>query len=188
MVAAMTKYKEMQCFTSKQQWWRDSLRQFASGNSAMTIVYSNYISEVVIPQHSNVIGQVGAAVLPGGHPLLGGGVIGISRFSKKQKACQQFFSWFYSDEVATLMARLGGTAPLVSTYSSSGNILPYPWLAAQSESIACGTRGTDDVSIPGFSIRRYEFAIGTAIQKLVLENLPPEHAAVMAQTLYDYSK
>lgn len=188
MVAAMTKYKEMQCFTSKQQWWRDSLRQFASGNSAMTIVYSNYISEVVIPQYSNVVGQVGAAVLPGGHPLLGGGVIGVSRFSQNQKACQQFLNWFYSDEVAALMARLGGTAPLVSTYNSSGNILPYPWLTAQSESISCGTRGTDDVSIPGFSIRRYEFAIGTAIQKLVLENLPPEHAAVMAQTLYDYSK
>ncbi len=186
MVAAMAKYKQMQCFTSKQQWWGDSLHQFASGNSAMTIVYSNYVSDVINTQHSSVIGQVGAAVLPGGHPLLGGGVIGVSRFSDKLDACQQFLSWFYSDDIASLMVRLGGTSPLVSAYNGLGDGSPYPWLSAKKESIACGTRGTDDVSIPGFSIRRYEFAIGTAIQKLVLEDLPPEHAAVMAQTLYDF--
>ena len=188
MVAAMTQYKEMQRFTSKQQWWKDSLRQFASGNAAMTIVYSNYVSDVVNTQHSSVVGQVGVAVLPGGHPLLGGGVIGVSRFSQKQEACKQFLRWFYSDDIASLMVRLGGTSPLVSAYGDSSTVFPYPWLTAKKESIACGTRGTDDVSIPGFSIRRYEFAIGTAIQKLVLEDLPPEHAAVMAQTLYDYAK
>ena len=188
MVAAMTKYKQMQSFTSKQQWWRDSLRQFAAGNSAMTIVYSNYVSDVVNTQHSSVVGQVGVAVMPGGHPLLGGGVIGVSRFSQKQEACRQFLSWFYSDDVAALMVRLGGTSPLSSAYSESSTVFPSPWLTAKKESIACGTRGTDDISIPGFSIRRYEFAIGTAIQKLVLEDIPPEHAAVMAQTLYDYTK
>lgn len=188
MVAAMTKYKEMQNFTSKQQWWRDSLRQFASGNTAMTVVYSNYVSDVINTQYSSVVGQVGAAVLPGGHPLLGGGVIGVSKFSKKQEACRQFLRWFYSDDIASLIVRLGGTSPLISAYSNFGNVSPYPWLAAKKESIACGTRGTDDVSIPGFSIRRYEFAIGTAIQKLVLEDLSPEHAAVIAQTLYDFYK
>ena len=188
MVAAMTKYKEMQRFTSKQQWWRDSLRQFAAGNSAMTIVYSNYVSDVVNTKHSSVVGQVGVAVMPGGHPLLGGGVIGVSRFSQKQEACRQFLSWFYSDDVSSLMVRLGGTSPLASAYGDSSTVFPSPWLTAKKESIACGTRGTDEIAIPGFSIRRYEFAIGTAIQKLVLEDLPPEHAAVMAQTLYDYAK
>ena len=187
MVAAMTKYKKMQSFTCKQQWWRDSLQQFASGNSAMTVAYSNYVSDVVNAQQSNIIGQIGAAVLPGGHPLLGGGVIGVSRFSQKQDACRQFLAWFYSDDVASLMVRLGGTSPLDSAYSDSSTVFPRPWLASKKESIACGTRGADDASIPGFSIRRYEFAIGTAIQKLVLEDIPPEHAAVIAQTLYDYS-
>ena len=188
MVTAMTKYKEMQRFTSKQQWWGDSLRQFASGNTAMTVIYSNYISDVVNTQHSSIVGQVGVAVLPGGHPLLGGGVIGISRFSQKLDACRHFLNWFYSDDIASLMVRLGGTSPFVSAYDTSNTVFPYPWLTAKKESIACGTRGIDNISIPGFSIRRYEFAIGTAIQKLVLEDIPPEHAAVIAQTLYDYSK
>ena len=185
MIAAMTQYKEMQVFTSKQQWWRDSLRQFAAGNVATTVVYSNYVSDVINTRYSSIIGQVGAAVLPGGQPLLGGGVIGVSRFTKKQNACQQFLSWFYSDDIAALIVRLGGTSALVSAYSDFGSVSPYPWLAAKKESIACGTRGIDDVSIPGFSIRRYEFSIGTAIQNLVLNDLTPEQAAVLAQTLYD---
>jgi hypothetical protein len=71
---------------------------------------------------------------------LGGGVIGMSRFSQKTHACKQFFNWYYSD----------------------------------------------DIAVPGFTIRRYEFAVGTAIQKLILNDLPPEHAAIIAQTLYDY--
>lgn len=185
MVAAMTKYKEMQSFTAKQQWWKDSLRQFAAGNTAMAIVYSNYVSDVINTRYSNIVGQVGAAILPGKQPLLGGGVIGVSRFSKKREACRQFLSWFYSDDIASLMVRLGGTSPLVDARSDLGNITPYPWHTAKAESIACGTRGTDAVPISGFSIRRYEFAIGTAIQQLVLNDLPPEHAAVMAQILYD---
>jgi len=188
IVTAMKQYKELQQYTIKQQWWRDSLHQFASGNVAMTIAYSNYVSDVINTRYSSVVGRAGAAVLPGGHPLLGGGVIGVSRFSQKQEACRQFLNWFYSDDVASLIVRLGGTSPLVSAYENSASIVPYPWLAAKEQSIACGTRGTDDISIPGFSIRRYEFAIGTAVQKMVLDDLPPEHAAVMAQTLYDYSK
>jgi multiple sugar transport system substrate-binding protein len=188
IVAAMQQYKELQQYTSKQQWWRDSLQQFASGHVAMTIAYSNYVSDVINSRYSSVVGKAGAALIPGGHPLLGGGVIGVSRFSQKQEACRQFLNWFYSDDVASLIVRLGGTSPIVSAYRNSGSIVPYPWLAAKEQSIARGTRGTDDVSVPGFSIRRYEFAIGTAIQKMVLEDLPPEHAAVMAQTLYDYSK
>lgn len=185
MVAAMTQYKEMQNYTCKQQWWRDSLRQFATGNAATTIVYSNYVSDVINTRYSSIVGHVGAAVLPGGHPLLGGGVIGISRFSTKQEACRQFLNWFYSDDIASLMVQLGGTSAFVSAYDDIGNISPYPWLAAKKESIAFGTRGIDDASIPGFSIRRYEYSIGTAIEKLVLNDLPPEDAAGMAQRLYD---
>ncbi len=48
-----------------------------------------------------------------------------------------------------------------------------------------GTRGTT-VPDPKYTIRSYEFAIGTAVQKLILDDIPPEHAALIAQTLYDY--
>lgn len=185
IIEAMVKYKELQQYTCKRQWWRDSLRQFASGNTAMTIVYSNYVSDVINAQYSNIVGQVGTAVLPGKHPLIGGGVIGVSRFSKSKEACRQFLNWLYSDDVMSLIVRLGGTSPSVDSYDNIYYFNSHPWHAAKKESIACGTRGADGESIPGFSIRRYERAIGTAVQKLVLDSLPPEKAAAIAQDLYD---
>lgn len=185
-VEAMSRFRDMQKYTCRQQWWRDSLRQFAAGNAATAVVYSNYISDVINTKHSSVVGQVGTAMLPGGHPLLGGGVIGISRFSKQVEACKQFLTWFYSDDIASMLVRLGGTSPLASAYKDFTNFSIYPWLSVARESTVRGTRGSDGAAIPGFTIRRFEFAIGTAVQKMIFESLPPDHAAVIAQTLYDY--
>lgn len=186
MLRAMEQYSEMQRYACRQQWWKDSLRQFITGKTATTIVYSNYVSDVINTKRSNVVGVVGTAVPPGGHPLLGGGVIGVSRFSKKLEACRQFLTWYYSDDIASMLVRLGGTSPLANAYRDFENFSIYPWLSTVEECSKLGTRGTDDVTIPGFTIRRYEFAVGTAVQKLISEQIPAEHAAVIAQTLYDY--
>lgn len=186
MIEAMRQYKELQNYTCKQEWWRDSLHQFTAGKTATAIVYSNYASDVINPKFSNIIGQVGAAILPGSHPLLGGGVIGVSRFSKKIQACSQFFTWYYSNDITATLIRLGATSPLANTCKDFINTTMYPWGAAAKDSTLLGTRGSDSVRDPKFTIRNYEFAIGTAIQKLILEDIPPEHAALIAQTLYDY--
>lgn len=186
MIEAMRQYKELQNYTCKQEWWRDSLYQFTTGKSATAIIYSNYASDIINPKFSNVIGQVGAAIIPGGHPLLGGGVIGVSRFSKKIQTCRQFFTWYYSSDIAATLIRLGATSPLANTCKDFTNTTMYPWGAAAKDSTLLGTRGSNSVHDPKFTIRNYEFAIGTAIQKLILEDIPPEHAALIAQTLYDY--
>lgn len=186
MLRAMEQYKEMQNYACKQQWWRDSLRQFITGKTATAMVYSNYVSDVINTKRSNVVGQVGTAVTPGGHPLLGGGVVGVSRFSKKLDACRQFLTWYYSADIASMLVRLGGTSPLINAYRDFENFSIFPWLSTVEESTSLGTRGTNGITVPGFTIRRYEFAVGTAVQKLVREDIPPEHAAVIAQTLYDY--
>lgn len=186
MLLAMEQYKEMQNYACKQKWWRDSLRQFISGKTATAMVYSNYVADVINTKRSNVVGQVGTAVAPGGHPLLGGGVVGVSRFSQKLEACRQFLTWYYSADISSMLVRLGGTSPLINAYRDFENFSIFPWLSTVEESTAIGTRGTNGVSVPGFTIRRYEFAIGTAVQKLIQEDVSPEHAAVIAQTLYDY--
>lgn len=66
----------------------------------MTVIYSNYAAELINSGNSVVVGRVGAAILPGCKPLLGGGIVGISRYSQKQEACKQFFHWYYSADVA----------------------------------------------------------------------------------------
>ncbi len=186
MIETMRQYKELQKYTCKQEWWRDSLYQFTTRKSAMTIIYSNYVSDIINPSFSNVIGQVGAAIVPGSHPLLGGGVIGVSCYSKKIQACKQFFTWYYSSDIAATLIHLGTTSPLANTCKDFINTTLYPWGTAVKESTLLGTRGSNSVNDPKFTIRNYEFAIGTAIQKLILDDIPPEHAALIAQTLYDY--
>lgn len=45
-------------------------------------------------------------------PLLGGGIVGISRYSQKAEACKQFFHWYYSADVASLLVVWVAPPPL----------------------------------------------------------------------------
>lgn len=188
MVDAMQQYAKMTRYTVQQQWWLDSMKLFADGNAATTSIYSNYAALAMNSKHSNIVGRIGAGIIPGGHPLLGGGVIGVSRFSSKIEPCRQFFLWFYSPDVASLLIRLGGTSPLSDIYSDFRNYSIAPWMDVSKKTFEIGQRGTGAVSIPGFSIHRYEFALGTAIRNLISGAMAPQEAAAFAQTIYDNSE
>ena len=185
MVRAMEKYLAMARFSTQLLWWRDNVRQFADGTVARTAVYANHAAYVINSKHSNVVGKIGASVIPGGHPLLGGGIIGISRYSRKIDACRQFFHWYYSPDVASLLVRLGGTSPLVDAFNDFKNFSLFPWLGASKKSFEIGVRGTGPVTVPGFSIYRYEFALGTAVRSLLTGAMSPAEAAAMARPMYD---
>lgn len=55
------------CFNN---WWRDTARGFAMGDTAMALLYSNYASEI-IANGSISTGQIGFAMVPGSNPLFG---------------------------------------------------------------------------------------------------------------------
>ena len=185
MVRAMEKYLAMARFSTQLLWWRDNVRQFADGTVACTAVCANHAAYVINSKHSSVVGKIGASVIPGGHPLLGGGIIGISRYSRKIDACRQFFHWYYSPDVASLLVRLGGTSPLVDAFNDFKNFSLFPWLGASKKSFEIGVRGTGPVTVPGFSIYRYEFALGTAVRSLLTGVMSPAEAAAMARSMYD---
>ena len=185
MVNAMKQYYQMTRYASQQQWWRNSVRQFAEGMTATTIIYSNYAADIINSKHSSVVGKIGAAIVPGEKPLLGGGVVGISRYSSKIDACRKFFQWYYSPDVASLLIQLGGTSPLADTYNNFKNFSIFPWLSASRKSFEKGTRGSGAAAIPGFSNQRYEFAVGTAVRNLVSGIMTAQEAAAMAQTMYE---
>lgn len=187
LVEAMRQYKQMEQYASRQQWWGSSIQQFSDGIAATTVIFSNYASNIMSSNHSRVIGKVGAAVAPGGNPLLGGGVIGISRYSDKIEACRQFINWYYSPDIASLLVRLGGTSPLVDAYNDFRNFSIFPWLSASKASFKLGSRGTTDPRAVGFSIQKYEFAVGTAIRSMSSGITTPEEAAAMANAMYRHS-
>lgn len=188
MSAAIRQYHEMEKFSCKQKWWGDNIRQFAQGQVATTVVYSNYASALISAARSNVVGRVGAAIIPGSKPLLGGGIVGVSRYSHKAHVCKQFFRWYYSTEVASMLVRLGGTSPIVDAYEDFQNYSTFPWMNTAKKSFGLGSRGPKGTPPQGFSIQKYEFAVGSAVHNVMEGLMNPEAASHMAQAMYDTSK
>ncbi|MGQ7190081.1 extracellular solute-binding protein, partial [Escherichia sp. HC-CC] len=56
--------------------------------------------------HTTIAPTIGYAPVPGQLPQLGGGSIGMSRYSKKKKQVEQFFHWLYSDRTTTQLWKL----------------------------------------------------------------------------------
>ncbi len=111
-----------------QQWWRDTANTFAKGDIAMTILYSNFASELT-GQHSNIRDNIGFAMIPGENPLYGGGSIGICKYSKQKKLAYEFIKWLCGEEVSTAMMFLGSVSPCLSAYNNYQIIDHYPWLS-----------------------------------------------------------
>lgn len=176
MVSAMKKYQQMACYSSPQSWWSDNIRQFATEQSATTIVYSNFIAN---SKHTDIQGRLGAATVPGQHPLIGGGVIGMCKYSSKLEACKQFLTWYYSNDIASLLLQLGGVSPLNEAYTNTKYFDFYPWLPTAKKNFELATRGL--FKTPNCSIAQYEFNIGTAIRNMILGTMTIDEA-------YDYIK
>ncbi len=165
-------------------WWADSVQEFANGFTATAITYSNHVNYLMNSKHSSVVGQTNAAIIPGQHPLLGGGVLGINKFSDKTQACREFIQWYYSKDISALLQTLGGTSPLAEAYNDPQNMETFPWLAATRDSLEIGTRGINKNIVPDFSNRHFEFVLGTAIRQVIDGNMSPQQAAEFAQSIY----
>ena len=186
MHAAMEQYREMKNYTppGENMWWRDSVRQFADGSTATAHTFSNHAAYIIDSKHSNVVGKTGVAVMPGGHPLLGGGVLGIGKYTHKVEACSQFFNWFYTKDVASAMVRLGSTSPLAEAFNSYENFSVFPWLAVEKNSFSVASRGCSRATNPQFSNYHFEYALGTAIRNILNQTMDPKEAAAFAKLLY----
>ncbi|SUC30045.1 Uncharacterised protein [Providencia rettgeri] len=89
------------------KWWSESVEQFEQGKLAMLIAYMNLFNDVA---HSNIFPKIGFAPVPGGVPQLGGGALGVSRYSQKTHYAEQFYRWLYSPIVMDHLILLGGNS------------------------------------------------------------------------------
>lgn len=117
------------CFNN---WWRDTARGFAMGDTAMALLYSNYASEI-IANGSISTGQIGFAMVPGSNPLFGGGSIGVCRYSQHKDLAYHFIRWLCGEQVASAMTLLGSVSPCRNTYNNYRIIDTYPWLSMTNE-------------------------------------------------------
>ncbi|MDD6716758.1 MAG: extracellular solute-binding protein [Firmicutes bacterium] len=154
-------------------WWPQVVQELAEGRCAMVTSFSNHASYMQDQNLLKMAGKIGCSEIPGGKSLLGGGPIGISRFSNKLDECLAFFNWYYSEETASAIVSLGGLSPRTEVLSNYDYSL-YPWLSTSSESFQSGIRGLTKEPIPGFPLRRFEYLLGNIVRDCVKENKSPE--------------
>ena len=153
---------ELKRFTAPDycSWWVNTARAFASGSYAMSILYSNYASGL-LDHASRVVGNIGYAMVPGSNPLIGGGSLGVSRFSKHPKEALSFIKWMCSEPISSAAALLGSTSPCRLTYENYEVINNFPWmnLAKKCFPLSKGERIPRDAGIP-FDERKFLSILG----------------------------
>lgn len=184
---ALKNYIETYRYSNKQgnNWWGDSIKEFSNGSTAMAISFSNHASDVINNKHSNIVGNVGCASIPGNNPILGGGVIGIAKNSSKIDECYEFFRWFYSDEISNAFTLLGGLSPNKSIYNNYALLDIFPWLSQSKSNFHYGTRNMINLCHPKFDQKKFENILGNAVRSAVIGSHTPEEALEYAQKLYD---
>ncbi len=165
---------------SLNYWWQDAVVEFSEGKTAMLPVFSNYASTLVNEPNTKLIGNVGFAPLPSNHPLLGGGIIGITKSSSNVEAAKTFLSWIYEQKTANLITYLGGY--IHSAYLERNQDIAelYPWTVEIKHALSTGFR-SEPSGNEKFSQTAFEEILGGAVRSAVTGVLSIEEALATAQ-------
>ncbi|MBI5030413.1 MAG: extracellular solute-binding protein [Chloroflexi bacterium] len=185
---ALENYIDMFNYTERtpNMWWRKALENFALGNTALVSSFSNHASRMVLGQGSKVVGKIGFAAIPGGHPLLGGGVVGISKDSKKYEECVQVLKWIYQANISSIIAYLGGNSPCQNVYENEDLQTLYPWIKGIDDGLGIGRRRNENRRNPKFSDLKYETILGAAVRNVAMGVADIDTALKEAQGLLDH--
>ena len=140
---------------------------------------------MVLSKGSKVVGKIGYAVIPGGHPLLGGGVVGISKDSKKYQECIEFLNWIYQPTVSAIITYLGGYSPSKHIYENEDLLSLYPWITGIDDGFRIGHRRNSNVNNPRYSDVKFEAILGMAVRNAATGMVDVETALSNAQKLLD---
>ncbi len=186
-ISALRNYREAYSFADKSIYdkWKNVLEGFTDGSAAMTVVFINYASYILNLNISNIAGTLGVAPVPGGIPLLGGGILGVSRESSKADIACDFFEWLYSDSVAPMFTMLGGLSPCKSAYSNREINNKYPWLPMARKSFNSAHRRGDSQYYKNFSELRLEEILADNIRDAVTGRISPTDAVKRIQDRCD---
>lgn len=168
-------------------WWRDTAQSFSKDEIAMTVLFSNYAS-AMIGRDSAINTNIGYAMVPGGNPLMGGGSIGVCRYSKNKKEALNFIRWFCSEEVSSAMTQLGSVSPCKVTYENYQVIDTYPWLSISQDSFkASHVSRWPAHSIKSFNEREFLNILGTNVLQAINGTQSAQESLLTAQRIYEES-
>lgn len=166
------------------KWWTEAAEAFANGNAAMTILFSNFASEF-FGKNSLVSDKVGYSMIPGGSPLLGGGSLGVCRYSKYPEEALRFIAWLTSEPVASAVALLGGNPITKDTLENYEVIETYPWMEMLSTGFtrALGQR-TPSLDNAPFNDHKFVNLLGQAVWSCWYDGVQPKQALAEAYRRY----
>ena len=159
-------------------WWKGAVDHFVSGRTAMMNMFINHASGITDLRKSKIAGRIGFASVPGGRPLLGGGVLGISEHSTKKAAALEFIRWTCSEHLSRPFTLLGGISPCASVYSCEDLLELYPWLSIVPENYAIAAPRKVPGSLDEYAV---ENVLGRAIKNAIYGVCTPAEALAFAQ-------
>jgi len=186
-VRALELLLELKQYSSPRycDWWTDAASAFASGNVAMAILYNNF-ARPLVDRHSKVLDNIGYAMIPGGRPVIGGGSLGVSKYSRQPREALNFIRWLCSEPIASAGTLLGGVSPCKASSENYEIINNYPWLKLVNR---CFTSNHGRRTAPGstepFDERRFIGLIGMAVKNAYSGALSPQEAMDYAQKMFD---
>ncbi|MBD1381818.1 extracellular solute-binding protein [Metabacillus arenae] len=150
-------------------WWGEEVKNFVDGKSAMVIGFMNHLSVV---SQSNIKDSIGIANVPGDTPLLGGGILGVTKKTNNVNESIEFLKWINSNEISEQITLLGGnTASYFLSNSSVVNTM-YPWLNKAKKTIMNGKRENTFEDGQSIDIKQAEEIIGKHVLKMLEEEQP----------------
>jgi multiple sugar transport system substrate-binding protein len=166
------------------KWWTEAAEAFANGQSAMTILFSNFASDF-FSKTSLVSDKIGFSMIPGGRPLLGGGSLGVSKHSRHPQEALRFISWLVSEPVSSAVALLGGNPITQETLTNYEVIETYPWMEmlATGFSKALGQRVPSADNAP-FNDHKFVALLGKAVWSCWFDYVKPKEALKSAYHQY----
>ncbi len=166
------------------KWWTNTAVEFASGNVAMSILYSNYASDI-LNESSKIIGNIGYAITPGNNPVIGGGCLGVSKYTKRPNEALSYIRWMCSEPVSSAHTLLGSVSPCSLSYENHDIINHYPWLnLAKNSFISVKGRRVPEGENSPFDERRFLSIIGMAVKNAYSGAQTPKEALDEAQKKY----
>jgi multiple sugar transport system substrate-binding protein len=166
-------------------WWTDAAKEFSEGNVAMTILYSNFASEI-INRNSKVVNKIGHALVPGGSPIIGGGSLGVSRFSKHPELALSFIQWLGSEPISSATMFLGSVSACKKSYENYEIIDSYPWLDLAKDCFALSAnKRTPSDDFSPFEERRFLGILGLEIKNAYNGAITSAEALAKAKKSYE---
>lgn len=178
---------EIKKYSSKNYntWWTNTASSFSRGDTAMSILYSNYASDL-LNDNSNLIGNIGYSLVPGSNPVIGGGSLGVSKHCKYPKDALQFIKWICSEPISSASTLFGSVSACKETYDNYEIVDTFPWLNLVKDSFTLvkGKRIPDHIHLP-FDERRFLNIIGMAVKNSYSGAIEPKKALDIAQEMFE---